>query len=431
MKKRNSYFLKNVNLIDVDGGRVLPNACLRVKGGIIESFGSGLSAEKGEKTLDLKGGYLCPGLIDAHCHLFGNGVPKKAIASKGKSQERLVKIIPTFFGKVYLHHAAKSSCKQALRSGITTIRCLGDIRYSDIWAKNQINEGKFLGPTLLASGYALTSPTGHGVGTISVGCSNEAEYLAQIEKNIEQGCDWIKIMATSGVMDSLSADSPCDSRMSYEEIAFVTKKAHERGLKVSSHTENSEAVWFCLQAGVDTIEHGAPLNNAMISRLVNSSSRIVATFSPAYPTVALPAKDSKYDPSQIKATKIVYSGIASSAKTCYEQGIPLGLGTDASCPFALHSTMWRELLFFKKAVGCSNLEALRAGTLGNAEVLGMQNRKGSIGVGKDADLVVYTSNPIEDLKALNDVKMVFAKGRISKKKRKYFRKTESLLDSLL
>ena len=169
----------------------------------------------------------------------------------------------------------------------------------------------------------------------------------------------------------------------------------------------------------------------MISRLVNSSSRIVATFSPAYPTVALPAKDSKYDPSQIKATKIVYSGIASSAKTCYEQGIPLGLGTDASCPFALHSTMWRELLFFKKAVGCSNLEALRAGTLGNAEVLGMQNRKGSIAVGKDADLVVYTSNPIEDLKALNDVKMVFAKGRISKKKRKYFRKTESLLDSLL
>ncbi len=431
MKKRNSYFLKNANLVDVDNGRVLCNACLRIEEGAIASFGEGLSPNKGEKIIDLKGGFLAPGLIDAHCHLFGNGVPKKAIASKGKSQERLVKIIPTVFGKIYLHYAAKASCKQALRSGVTTIRCLGDIRYSDIWVRDQIRDGKFLGPTVLTSGYALTSPTGHGVGTISVGCANQGEYLSQIEENIKRGCDWIKIMATSGVMDSLSADNPCDTRMSYEDIAFVVKQAHQRGLKVSSHTENSEAVWLCLQAGVDTIEHGAALNQAMISRLLNSNSRIVATFSPAYPTVALPTEDSKYNPSQIKATQIVYSGIASSAKTCYSQGIPVGLGTDASCPFALHSTMWRELIFYKKAVGCSNLEALRAGTLGNAEVLGIAKQKGSITVGKDADLVVYKRNPLEDLKALNEVKLVFAKGRISKKKRKYFRKTEMLLDGLL
>lgn len=431
MKKRNSYFLKNANLVDVDNGRILPNACLRIKDGTIVCFGQGLSQEKGEKAIDLKGGFLLPGLIDAHCHLFGDGVPKKAIASKGKSQERLLKIIPTTFGKIYLHHAAKSSCKQALRSGTTTIRCLGDIRYSDIWVRDQIRNGKFLGPAVLTSGYALTSPTGHGVGTISVGCSNHEEYLSKMEENIKQGCDWIKIMTTSGVMDSLSADSPCDTRMSYEDIAFVTKEAHKRGLKVSSHTENSEAVWLCLQAGVDTIEHGAALNQAMLSRLLNSDSRIVATFSPSYPTVALPIEESKYQPSQVKATKIVYSGIASSAKSCYSQGIPVGLGTDASCPFALHSTMWREVIFYKKVVGCSNLEALRAGTLGNAEVLGIDKQKGSIAVSKDADLLVCKANPLDDLKALNEVKMVFAKGFLCKKKRKYFRKTEALLDSLI
>lgn len=192
MKKAKNYFLENASLIDVESGRVLEGASLRIESGRIVSFGKGLSKKKGDKAIDLKGTYLSPGLIDAHCHLFGNGVPKKAIASKGKGQDFLKKLIPTKIGLAYLHHEAKASLQQALYSGITTVRSLGDIRYSDIWAKKKMEEGKFLGPSLLTSGYALTSPDGHGVGTISIGCATHEEYLAQMEKNIEQGCDWIK-----------------------------------------------------------------------------------------------------------------------------------------------------------------------------------------------------------------------------------------------
>ncbi len=431
MKKAKNCFLENASLIDVETGRVLENASLRIEDGKIISFGKGISKRKGDKAINLGGAYLAPGLIDAHCHLFGNGVPKKAIASKGKGQDFLKKLIPTELGLLYLHHTAKASLQQALYSGTTTVRSLGDIRYSDIWAKRKMEEGKFLGPSLLTSGYALTSPDGHGVGTISLGCSNRQEYLSQIEKNIQQGCDWIKIMATAGVMDATDSDHPGEARMSYEDIKFVVERAHERGKRVSSHTECSKSVADCLQAGVDTIEHGAALNQDDIARLRQEKSHIVVTLSPSYPTVALPPEDSKYSPEQIKATKIVYEGIASAARTCFENAIPVGLGTDASCPFALHSTMWREVCFYQKVVGCSNLEALRAGTLGNAEILGIAKLTGSIEIGKQADLVVYRSNPLEDLKALGSPRMVFAKGALCTKKKKRFKKVETLLDSLL
>ena len=431
MEKRISFWLTNANLVDVDKGRILPNAALRIEEGKIVSFGSSVLPEKGDKKIDCKGAYVLPGLIDAHCHLFGNGVPSKAIAHKGKGQDRLKKLIPTGIGKAYLHHQAKLSLKQALYGGITTVRSLGDIRYADIWAKKQMEEGSFLGPRLLTSGYAVTTPDGHGVGTISIGCQDDEQYDAQIKKNVEEGCDWIKIMATSGVMDATDSNHPGELRMSYEDIKHCVETAHKLGFKVSSHTENSQGVYYCLKAGVDTIEHGAPLNEEMIELLRNGNSKIVATFSPSYPTVALPLEDSKYTPEQQKATKIVYDGIASSAKACYENHIPVGLGTDASCPFSLHATMWREICFFRKAVGCSNLEALRAGTLGNAEILGIADATGSIAVGKEADLLLVKENPLADLKTLGQPVAVFARGRISTKKRKRYKKVESLLDSLL
>ena len=431
MSKQSSFFLQNLNLIDVDKGRVLCNASLRIEEGKIASFGVGILPQKSDKKIDCKGAYALPGLIDAHCHLFGNGVPSKAIAHKGKGQDFLKKLIPTWIGKAYLHHQAKASLQQALYAGITTVRALGDIRYSDIWAKKKMEAGSFLGPRLLTSGYAVTTPDGHGVGTISIGCATYEEYDSQIEKNAKEGCDWIKIMATSGVMDATDSKHPGELRMNFEEIKHCVEKAHSLGFKISSHTENSQGVYYCLKAGVDTIEHGAPLNQEMLELLRNGKSKIVATFSPSYPTVALPLEDSKYTQEQQKATKIVYDGIASSARACYENDIPVGLGTDASCPFSLHSTMWREICFYQKAVGCTNLEALRAGTLGNAEILGLDEVTGSIGVGKDADLLLVKENPLDNLKTLSHPVAVFAKGQRSTKKRKHYKKVEKLLDSLL
>ena len=428
---KNSFLLVDCNIVDVNKGTILKNASLRIKEGLIVSFGEDAKPLKGEKVIDLKGGYLCPGLIDAHVHLFGNGVPKKVIASKGKGQKRLVKFASTKLGQAVLHHLAKASLIQSLRSGTTTVRSLGDLHYADEWAKKEMRKGSFLGPRLLSSGYAITSPNGHGVGSISVGCISKEEFIKAIDEDIAHGCDWVKLMVTSGAMDALPGEIPGSPRMSLEQMGWCADYAHSKGFKVSAHCESSEGFSLCLQAGIDTIEHGAILDKSMIEGLFSGHSTVITTLSPALPAALLDQGSSKYSDGQMKAIKAIYEGIASSAKACYEKGIKVGLGTDASCPYATHSSMWREICYYRQTVGCTNAEALYAGTLGNAKILSIDEATGSIELHKEADLIVLKGNPLEDLRALDDVGLVFRKGIMVKRKQKRFPRLEKALNGLI
>lgn len=429
--KNASFLLTNCHIVNVKEGTVLEESSLRVKDGMILSFGQNMKPEPRERVIDLKGAYVCPGLIDAHVHLFGNGVPKKVIASKGEGQKKLVKFASTKLGHAVLHYLAKASLQQSLRSGTTTVRSLGDLHYSDEWAKKAMKDGKFLGPRLLSSGYAVTSPNGHGVGSISVGCTSKEEFIKAINENISHGCDWVKLMVTSGAMDALPNEIPGSPRMSLEQIRWCVDYAHQQGFKVSAHCESSEGFSLCLQAGIDTIEHGAVLDEAMLTRLCHSKNTVITTLSPALPAAELDAESSKYSEGQMKAIQAIYEGIVSSARSCYQWGIKVGLGTDASCPFATHSSMWRELCYYKRIVGCSNVEALYAGTLGNAVILGLDKVTGSIDLGKEADLIVLKGNPLESLRFLDDVEMVFRKGIKEKRKQKRFPALEKSLNGLI
>ncbi len=429
--KNDSFLIINCNLVNVTEGSVLENASLRVKEGKIITFGQDMKPGQKERVIDLKGQYVCPGLIDAHVHLFGNGVPKKVIASKGNSQKRLVKFAATGLGQAVLHSLAKASLQQSLRSGTTTVRSLGDLHYADEWAKKAIKAGKFLGPRVLSSGYAVTTPDGHGVGSISKGCTTKEEFIAAIDENIKHGCDWVKLMVTSGAMDALPGEVPGAPRMSLEQIKWCVDYAHQKGFKVSAHCESSEGFALCIKGGIDTIEHGAILDDEMKDGLSTYNSRLITTLSPALPAALLDKDVSKYSEGQLLAVSKIYEGIVSSTKSCYQMGIKVGLGTDASCPFATHSSMWRELCYYKKIVGCSNAEALYAGTIGNARILGIDDVTGSLDLNKDADLIVLKGNPLEDLRTLDDVQMVFIKGIRETHKQKRFQKLERELNDLI
>lgn len=431
MKKKRSFLLTDCNVLNVNEGTVLDNASVRIEKGIITALGTELTPKKGEKVISLSGGYLCPGLIDAHVHLFGSGVPKKIIASKGEGQKRLVKFASTWLGHIVLHHLAKEALVQTLNSGTTTVRSLGDLQYADIWAKKALRKGRFLGPKLLSSGYAVTTKNGHGVGSISKGCESKEEFIKAIDENIAHGVDWIKLMVTSGAMDASDGEIPGVPRMSLEQIKWCVDYAHSKGLKVSAHCESSEGVTRCVEGGIDTIEHGAILEDGILDKLCLSTSRIITTLSPALPAAKLGQEQSKYTDGQVAAVNCIYEGIVSSALSCYEIGLPVGLGTDASCPFATHTSMWREICFYKKVVRCTNQEALYAGTLGNAKILGLANTVGSIDLGKDADFIVLSSNPFDDLRALKEVKEVFVRGVPTKRKAKRYGHLEDVLDSLI
>ena len=120
------------------------------------------------------------------------------------------------------------------------------------------------------------------------------------------------------------------------------------------------------------------------------------------------------------------------ARTCLDNGIPVGLGTDTACPYVTHYDMWRELMYFKKYLGVSNEFAIHTATLVNAQIAGIDDITGSIEVGKSADFMVVNGNPLEDLETLRNPQMVVLRGNVIKKpKVKKFAYVEEELDKYI
>ena len=117
----------------------------------------------------------------------------------------------------------------------------------------------------------------------------------------------------------------------------------------------------------------------------------------------LPPDKTKSTEVQKANGRIVYEGIVRAAQQALAAGIPVGLGTDSSCPYITHYDMWREVVYFERLVGASRQMALHTATLGNARILGLGEETGSIAEGKAADLIVTKANPLENLEALRDV----------------------------
>lgn len=432
MAKNKITYLTNAKIIDVDKGVIRAESVIEIQEGKISALLTASAPRKGGKLIDLGGRYVLPGLINLHTHLFGNGVPKEAVANKGKSQARLVHFVGTPLGLIVLRLFAKQSVTAALLSGVTTLRSVGDMRYADVYVRDRINAGKMKGPRMLVSGPALTCPGGHGDGTIALACKSKEDYIALIHENIAHHVDLIKITLTSGVMDALDAAHPGDVRMSQEEVNWVVEEAHKNHLMVASHTECTEGMRMCLKAGVDTIEHGSFFDEDIIERFKTSKSVIVTTISPALPSVRLPQAYSHYSDAQVASCKIVSDGIVQSAIACRKYGVKNGLGTDGACPFAAQAGMWRELCYYHLYAGASNAEALRAGTLGNAEILHLETITGSVDVGKSADLFVADKNPLEDLRSLRTPWMVVARGNvIAHPQPQRNKRMEQMLDTLL
>lgn len=405
----------NCNLISGEKDCSLQeNMAVTVENGKIIDIGKTAAEYKDCKIIDLKGKFLMPGLINMHAHLFGTGKPSKALGG-GDQQKKLIKFVNSKLGLKVIRLLVKSSVKTQLLSGVTTVRSVGDFRYSDVFIRDKINAGKMTGPRLLVSGPAITVTGGHGAGTFAYFADKPEDLRKLVHKNAEAGVDFIKICVTGGVMDAKKKGEPGELRMNLEQTKAVCDEAHKIGLKVASHTESQDGVRITIAAHVDTIEHGSALDGQMKKDLKAYGGALVPTYSPALPLAKLDPEITLLSPLCIYNSEIVLNNMTLGAKDGIACGIPIGVGTDASCPFSTQYNTWREVCCFAKYVGVSNSFAIYSATLGNAEIMGLQDETGSVSIGKSADMIVLNCNPLENLSALKDPEIVVMKGKIINK----------------
>lgn len=381
------------------------------------------------QIVDLKGQYIMPGLINLHVHLPANGKPKK----KQSDPKKLVRLMTSnsFLRKIMFNMCA-GYAKTQLMSGVTTIRTVGGVEDVDTQIRDAICAGKLEGPRILAGNMAISVPGGHMAGSLAYEATSPQQardYVRQIAKNKP---NLIKLMITGGVLDAKVKGEPGELKMSPEIVKAACEEAHALGLQVAAHVESPQGVQVALENGVDTIEHGAMPTAEIIQLFKDRKACQVATLSPALPYALFDRTVSHVSEMEQYNGKVVFDGIVECAKACLASGVPVGLGTDTGCPYITHYDMWREVNYFHKFCGVSNQFALYTATKRNAELVGIDKETGSIEVGKCADFIVTEKNPLEDLKALRNIRMVVARGkRIENPRVKKMPEVEQALDQFL
>lgn len=428
-----------VNATILDGTKDMQpqrNMAVAVENGKISRIEPAAIAQvpQGGRTIDLGGACLMPGLVNMHVHFCGSGKP----VSSGDAGA-LMKKLDNPIGRAILHRIIRGSAQNQLASGVTTVRGAGDPLYGDIAVRNAIEAGKCVGPRIVAPGTGVTVPGGHGAGLFAQ-VAQAPEQAADMVRDIyARGADVIKLFVTGGVFDAEKPGEPGVLRMSPEIASAACAVAHELGMPVMAHVESTEGVQVALAAGVDTIEHGAPMTPEILDLYQNGTAQlsgrpasVTCTISPALPFVMLDPEKTHSTEVQKTNGDIVCEGIIKSAREALDAGIPVGLGTDSSCPYVTQYDMWREVAYFAKYVGVSNAFALHTATQVNAQLLGLGDTAGVVAVGYDADLLAVAGNPLEDLAALRQPLHVMTRGRLADRlKVKRYPELDAELDEIM
>jgi imidazolonepropionase-like amidohydrolase len=391
-------------LIDGKSEKPVENALILIEGDKVASVTLGGSPPAGAEVIDLSKAMVLPGLMDVHTHVLLQG----DITSEEYDAQLLKESIP------YRAILAARNAQIALSHGFTTMRDLETegAMYADVDVKNAIANEEVPGPRMQVATRAMT-PTGMYP---LLGYSWElkvptgVQYVDGVDgarKAVREqamyGADWIKYYSDRRY--HFEADGVLHSMVNFtdEEAKAIVEEAHRLGKKVAAHAIGSDGIAAALRAGVDTIEHGDGLTDALMDEMVRKGVYWVPTL-----TVGLyvaPGRGGNWQ----KMADLQRENFGKALK----KGVKIALGTDAGGFDWKKVNQAKEFEYYVQ-YGMTPMQAIRTGTSVAAELLGWSDKAGTVEAGKWADLVAVSSDPLKDITELQKVKFVMKGGAVYK-----------------
>ena len=395
-------------LFDSKSGKMLENQVILVDGEKISAVGpSGqVQIPASAQVIDLTKATVLPGLIDGHTHVFGFGLD--GIKPGG----------PPFASSIndtreYRTLLALANAQKDLRAGFTTLRDLMSHGggYADVDIKRAINRGFFQGPRMQVSTMGLVA-TGEGIlGSPEVtlptnyqAVDNPWAARRAVREQIHYGADWIKFHSTSDYEFEPNGELFSNPTFTKEEVDAIVDEAHRHGKKAACHAFGGEGLRNCVQAGADTIEHALDLDEATADLMKKKGLYLELT--------AYHYSLSEYTLRDARQTGGKYSLEAmreKSGRFAISRGLKISFGSGVG-PFA-HGTQAAEFSYLVK-FGMTPAQAIQAATTVAAEMMGWQDRIGSIEKGKFADVIAVYGDPLKDITELERVKFVMKGGQV-------------------
>jgi imidazolonepropionase-like amidohydrolase len=232
--------------------------------------------------------------------------------------------------------------------------------------------------------------------------------MAKVRETIKYGADVIKFCASGGVFSK--GDNPLLEQYSPEEMQALIAEAHRLGRRVASHAHATIAIKDAVRAGVDSIEHGIFLDDEGIELMKQHGTYLVPTSFPLYWFEQNVAK-LNLPPWVVEKAAIIIPAAKKNMARAFGAGVKVALGTDAGVyPHGLNGGEFWSMV----QLGLTPVQALQAGTVNAADLMGWSDRIGSVAPGKFADLVAVRGNPLDDVTLLQHVRFVMKDGVVYK-----------------
>src|SRR5499427_786606 len=406
---KTTYILAG-RLFDATSDKVRENVLVTIEGDRIKSVASGATAPSDATVIDLSHATVLPGLIDCHTHL----------SARADRYDEIYRFRDTPFDHAFY---AVVHARKTLEAGFTTVRDVGSLPFLAVDLRNSINEGLIPGPRIVASGPGISITGGHGdlnnYSPQTQVLMFPAERDFQIADGVDQirhvvraqvkyGVDVIKILATGGVLSK--GDSPGAPQFTFEELKAAAEEAHMAGRKIAAHAHGTQGIKNAILAGIDSIEHASLIDDEGIRLAKEHGTYLVMDiYNDDY--ILGKAIEFGLPKENVDKERMVGRTQREHFEKAVKGGAKMAFGTDAGV--YPHGDNAKQFFYMVK-YGMTPAQAIRAATSNAADLIGRSKDVGTIEAGKYADIIAVSSDPLQDVRALENVGFVMKGGEVYK-----------------